>query len=83
MIDRNYRTDWAIHKRHIDAFISECYIVPNMTDATTPVDASSTEVMASVDSAPGRSQFIIADVTCDDAWMAVRLEEASALPEWR
>jgi hypothetical protein len=54
-----------------------------MTDATTPVDASSTEVMASVDSAPGRSQFIIADVTCDDAWMAVRLEEASTLPEWR
>ncbi|WP_201740309.1 MULTISPECIES: hypothetical protein [Salinigranum] len=54
-----------------------------MTDATTPVDASNTEVMASVDSAPGRSQFIIADVTRDDAWMAVRLEEASTLPEWR
>jgi hypothetical protein len=54
-----------------------------MTDATTPVDVSSTEVMASVDSASGRSQFIIADVTCDDAWMAVQLDDASTLPEWR
>ena len=72
-----------IRARYIDEFIMRCHFVPHMTDATTPVDASSTEVMASVDSAPGRSQFIIADVTCDDAWMAVRLEEASALPEWR
>ena len=69
--------------RYIDALIREWYIVPNMTDATTPADVSSTEVMASVDTAPGRSQFIIADVTCDDAWVAVRLEEASTLPEWR
>jgi hypothetical protein len=49
------------------------------TDATAAVDAQESEVMASVDS----SNFVIADVTRDDAWMSVSLDEAASLPAWR
>lgn len=48
----------------------------------TAADASQPEVLASVDSAPGRSEFIIADVTSDDAWLSVREMDAPILSEW-
>ncbi|WP_174182927.1 DUF7556 family protein [Halococcoides cellulosivorans] len=52
------------------------------TDAIATSVAEDPEVMASVEH--GRQDtFILADVTCDDAYLTVPLESAAALPEWR
>ena len=52
-------------------------------DATAVVDASHAEVMASVDSAPARPEFVIADVSRDGAWVSMPVSEAPSLREWR
>jgi len=55
----------------------------NMTpNATAVSDASRAEVMASVDSTPAHSEFIIADISRDDAWLSMRVSEAPSLDEW-
>ncbi|MFB6250527.1 MAG: hypothetical protein ABEI27_02375 [Halobellus sp.] len=54
-------------------------MTPNATAAS---DASRAEVMASVDSTSGKSEFIIADITCDDAWLSMRVSDAPSLDEW-
>ncbi|MBB6647323.1 DUF7556 family protein [Halobellus ruber] len=51
-------------------------------NATAVTDASNTEVMASVDSASAQPEFVIADVSRDDAWLSVPVAEAPSLREW-
>ncbi|MFB6092945.1 MAG: hypothetical protein ABEK02_08055 [Haloquadratum sp.] len=51
-------------------------------NATAVSDASRAEVMASVDSTPAQAEFIIADVSCDDAWLSMRASEAPSLRDW-
>ncbi|MDS0296010.1 DUF7556 family protein [Halogeometricum luteum] len=54
-------------------------MTPNATAAS---DASRAEVMASVDSTPSGSEFIIADISCDDAWLSMCETEAPSLRDW-
>jgi hypothetical protein len=51
-------------------------------NATANVGASSAEVMASVDSSPSGSEFIIADISRDEAWVSMRVEDAPSLRDW-
>jgi hypothetical protein len=44
--------------------------------------AQDPEVMASVEDGPTK-KFIIADISRDDAYMTVPLEDAASLPAWR
>ena len=44
--------------------------------------ASDAEVMASVEDGPTR-RFIVADVTTDDAYITLPLQDAASLPAWR
>jgi hypothetical protein len=53
------------------------------TDATVVADASGAEVVASVDTRGASREYIIADITRDDAWLSVRADEAVVLSEWR
>jgi hypothetical protein len=55
------------------------YMTPNVAAAS---DASRAEVMASVDSTPARSEFIIADISCDNAWLSMAAAEAPLLRDW-
>lgn len=50
---------------------------------TTAIDVSAPEVMASVDSTSASAEFIIADITCDNAWVSVRADDAPLLDDWR
>ncbi|WP_197427878.1 hypothetical protein [Halogeometricum sp. CBA1124] len=54
-------------------------MTPNVAAAS---DASRAEVMASVDSTPARSEFIIADISCDNAWLSMAAAEAPSLRDW-
>ncbi|MFB6087071.1 MAG: hypothetical protein ABEJ85_01005 [Haloarculaceae archaeon] len=40
------------------------------------------EVMASVEDGPTET-FIVADISCDDAYITLPLEDAASLPAWR
>ena len=51
-------------------------------NATAVADASQAEVMAAVDSSSTRAEFVIADVSRDDAWLSVPVSEAPSLREW-
>jgi hypothetical protein len=51
-------------------------------NATAVSDASRAEVMASVDSTSAQSEFIIADVSRDDAWLSMRASETPSLRDW-
>jgi len=51
------------------------------TDAdTTP--RSSPDVMASIDSSTSRPEFVIADVSRENAWLSVDETDATVLKEW-
>ena len=52
-------------------------------DTMAPADGSPPEVMASVESSSRRSTLIIADISCDDAWVSMGASEAPTLAEWR
>ncbi len=39
--------------------------------------------MASVDESASEKRFVIADISRDDAYLCVALEDALALPDWR
>lgn len=54
-----------------------------MATDTTATNVSNAEVMASVDSTPTTTEFIIADISCDDAWLSLRAKDAPTLDEWR
>lgn len=45
--------------------------------------AEGDDVMAAVDRGQGAPTFVIADVSTDDAWLAVPDAEALPLPAWR
>lgn len=52
-------------------------------DTIVPAEVeTSTEVMASVEEGPV-DRFILADITQDDAFITLRLEDAASLPAWR
>jgi hypothetical protein len=51
-------------------------------DAVATEVESEAEVMASVESGTSDT-FIIADITCDDAYLTVPLADAASLPAWR
>ncbi|MFW6435898.1 MAG: DUF7556 family protein [Halovenus sp.] len=40
------------------------------------------EVMAAVESGP-RDEFVLADITTDNAYITMPLDEAASLPAWR
>jgi hypothetical protein len=40
------------------------------------------ETVAAVDDIDGRPHLVVADVTRDDAWIAVGVEESATLEEW-
>ena len=52
-------------------------------DTLVPAEvATNTEVMASVEEGPV-DRFILADISTDDAFITLRLEDAASLPAWR
>ncbi len=52
-------------------------------DTIVPAEVeTNSEVMASVEEGPV-DQFILADITTDDAFITLRLEDAATLPAWR
>ncbi len=52
-------------------------------DTVVPAEAAtSTNVMASVEEGPV-DQFILADISTDDAYLTVRLADAASLSDWR
>ena len=52
-------------------------------DTVVPSEvATDAEVMASVEDGPTET-FIIADITQDDAFVTLPLEDAASLPAWR
>lgn len=54
------------------------------TDAAQPTStATGTDVMASLDDEGPESRLVIADITCDEAWMSVTAADATALSAWR
>lgn len=61
-----------------------CYILSHMeSDTVVPVEvAADAEVMAAVEAGPDE-RFIIADVSRDDAYITLPLENAATLPAWR
>ena len=55
-------------------------VLPQARDALD--GASSPDVMASVDATRSRSEFVIADVSREDALMSVEETDAAVLEEW-
>jgi hypothetical protein len=52
-------------------------------DTVVPAEvAADTEVMASVEEGPV-DRFILADISRDDAFITLQLEDAASLPAWR
>jgi hypothetical protein len=61
-----------------------CDILSHMeSDTVAPtVTNAETEVMAAVEEGP-KEELIIADISTDDAYLTVPLEDAASLPAWR
>lgn len=53
-----------------------------MDFSPSPVNAPDAEVMASVDASDRRPEFVIADISREDAWVSVREADAPILEEW-
>jgi hypothetical protein len=62
-----------------------CHVVSYVmaTDAAQPANPSGTDVMASLDDEGPESRLVIADISCDEAWMSVTADHATALSAWR
>jgi len=54
-----------------------------MATEVTAVGGQSSDVMASVDETTGAPEFVIADVSRDDAWVSIQLRDATSLDDWR
>ena len=54
-----------------------------MASNVATVGGQSSDVMASVDESTGATEFVIADVSRDDAWLSIRLRDAPGLDDWR
>ena len=52
------------------------------TDTRTP-HGRATDIMASVDEGEESDNLVIADVTCDEAWISVATAGAATLQDWR
>jgi hypothetical protein len=52
------------------------------TDVTT-AGGQGSDVMASVDEGTGLPEFVIADISRDDAWVSIQLTDATGLDDWR
>lgn len=57
-------------------------MTPDTTVVSEPV-TDHAEVMASVDTNGRTRRLIIADVSCDDAWIAAPIGDAVTISEWR
>ncbi|ADD05562.1 uncharacterized protein Nmag_1991 [Natrialba magadii ATCC 43099] len=47
---------------------------------TTAADET---VVGSIDSTDSSDEYVIADISADDAWLSMRADEAMTLPAWR
>ncbi|WP_248895761.1 DUF7556 family protein [Haloplanus halobius] len=54
-----------------------------MTPDVTAAGGTESDVMASVDDARDAPEFVIADVSRDDAWVSIHLTDATGLDDWR
>lgn len=55
-----------------------------MWDATATGRAGGTgEIMAAIDRSEAVAQYVIADLSCDGAWLAMPAAAACSLPAWR
>ncbi|WP_458185912.1 DUF7556 family protein [Haladaptatus sp. NG-WS-4] len=57
-------------------------MTPDTATVSVPV-ADDSEVMASVDDGGQTKRLVIADVSCDDAWISMRTSDVASLPAWR
>ena len=55
----------------------------HMAPDVTTASGQGSDVMAAVDEGPGLPEFVIADVSRDDAWVSVQLDDATGLDDWR
>jgi len=55
------------------------------TDASRPHNgrANDGEVMSTVDGDGARQEYVIADISEDDAWLSMCVDDAPTLPAWR
>jgi hypothetical protein len=53
-----------------------------MSPTHTTAATTEGEVMAAIDEESGEKQFVVADVTRDNAWVAAPLSDAASLEEW-
>lgn len=53
-------------------------VAPGVSD-----DRGDTEVIASVDGEGSAREFVLADISEDDAWLAMAADDAPTLPAWR
>jgi hypothetical protein len=51
--------------------------------ATSDAQGAGVEVMASVDAAGRTSEFVIADICREEAWLSMPDQRAPALDDWR
>jgi len=61
-----------------------CYMFTHMESDTVAQteEQQGSEVMAAVESGP-RDEFVLADITTDNAFITMPLDEAASLPAWR
>ncbi len=52
-------------------------------DTATVSVANDSEVMASVDDDGSSKQFVIADVSRENAWICMRVTDTAPLPDWQ
>ena len=57
-------------------------MTPDTTAVSAPV-ANDAEVMASVDDDGDEARLVIADITCDNAWISMPVANAASVPNWR
>lgn len=53
-----------------------------MAPTHTAAATAEGEVMAAIDEDSGDKRFVVADVSRDNAWVAVPLSDAASLEEW-
>ncbi|ELY35844.1 hypothetical protein C496_22861 [Natronorubrum tibetense GA33] len=45
--------------------------------------ASDDTVVGSIDSSSSSTDYVIADISADDAWLSMQVDDAPTLPAWR
>ena len=54
-----------------------------MAVAPSPDDGTDHEIVGSIDGAEERPEYVIADISTEEAWVAIDAEEAPGLDEMR